>query len=117
MRIRAVQDNVIVRFLPEPGQTKSGLFLPKTAQVSRTGVKRAVVLAVGPGYYRDSGHGGFIPTTLKVGEVVLVDALAGQDYRFDLNVPRHNKSVEWADEQDGFRAVREDEVLAVIESE
>lgn len=115
--IRAVQDNVIVRFLPEPEQTSGGLFIPQTAKANRRGVKRAEVLAVGPGYYRDSGHGRFIPTTLKVGEVVLVDALAGQDYCLDINTPRHNKGVEWADNQGNFRVVREDEVLAVIECE
>jgi len=118
VKIKPIQDNVFIRFLPEPEMTTGGLFIPQNAQTpKRNGVRRAEVLAVGPGYYRDNGHGRFIPTTLEVGEIVLVDALAGQDYRLDLNVPRHNKSAEWTDKHGEMRCVREEEVLCVIEEE
>jgi co-chaperonin GroES (HSP10) len=115
MRIRATQDNVIVRIVPEPDQTKSGLFLPQNRQAITNGTKRAEVIAVGPGYYRDSGHGRFIPTTLKPGQIILVDVHAGQDYRFDISVPRHNKKVEWGDKHGEFRIIREEEALALVE--
>lgn len=92
---------------------KGILFLPENRKLEQT--LRAEVIAVGPGYFRDSGHGRFIPTTLKPGEVVLVDRQAGQDYQWDINVPRQNKGADWGDERGNFRIVREEEVLAVIE--
>lgn len=87
--------------------------MPDNARPEQT--LRAEVIAVGPGHYRDNGHGRFIPTTLKPGEVVLVDRQAGQDYSMDVNVPRQNKASDWGDAQGNFRVVREEEVLAVVE--
>jgi len=114
--IRAVQDNVILRFLPPPTKAAGGLlFIPDTAKPEPTTL--AEVVAVGPGYYRDSGHGRFIPNTLRPGEVVIVERRAGQDYALDLNVPRTNKETTWADERGDFRIVREDEILAVVEGD
>lgn len=114
--IRAVQDNVILRFLPPPTKAPGGLlFIPDTTRPEPT--TRAEVVAVGPGYYRDSGHGRFIPTTVRPGEIVLVERRAGQDYALDINVPRTNKETGWADEHGNFRVVREDEILAVIEAD
>lgn len=110
--IRAIQDNVVVRFLPRETVTAGGIHVPQTLARRKTGTREAEVMAVGPGHYRDSGHGGLVPTTVRVGEVVLVDEQAGQDYRMDLNVPRHNKGAELSDE---FRIVREDEIHAVVE--
>lgn len=115
-KIRAIQDNVVIRFLPPPKKTAGGiLFMPDTAKPEQT--LRAEVIAVGPGYYRDNGHGHFVPTTLKEGDIVLVDRKAGQDYSMDINVPRQNKHADWGDSQGNFRVVREEEVLAVIEEE
>jgi len=116
VKIRATQDNVIIRFIPEASETKGGLFLPQNRKRDKRGVRQAEVIAVGPGYYRDSGHGRFIPTTVKVGEIVLVDELAGQDYSLDINVPRQNKHADWADASGDFRIVREEEIHAVIET-
>jgi hypothetical protein len=61
-----------------------------------------------------------VPTELKVGNVVLVHARAGQNYELDINVPRHNKPMDFAelgDERGEFRIIREDEVLGVLEEE
>jgi len=114
--LRATQDNVILRFLPAPKRTAGGLlYLPDTARPEATVL--AEVVAVGPGHYRDSGYGRLVPTTLRPGEVVLVERLAGQDYSLDVSVPRHNKDTRWADSRGEFRIVREDEVLAVVEDE
>lgn len=111
-RIRPTQDNVLIQFLPPPKLAPGGIiFLPDTAKPEQT--LRAEVVAVGPGYYRDSGHGRFIPTTLQPGEVVLVDRQAGQDYTLDVSAPRQNaRGSDWGD----YRMVREEEVLAVVES-
>ena len=114
MEYRAVQDNVFLRFRPRPKTTQTGLLhIPETVQESRVGVREAEVLMVGPGHWTPQGK--FIPTSVKVGEIVLVDALAGQHYDLDLSVPRHNKPTEWADDKGQFRVVREDEILGVIE--
>lgn len=112
--IRPIQDNVVIRFSPRPAVTASGLLhIPQTVTESRVGTREATVLAVGPGHTNRRGL--FIPTAVKVGENVLVDALAGQNYDLDLTVPRHNKPTEWADDRGEFRIVREDEILGVIE--
>lgn len=113
--IRALQDNVVVRFVPRPAVTAGGLHIPQTASRRKAGVREAEVMAVGPGHFRDSGHGRFVPTTVRVGEVVMVDELAGQDYSLDINVPRQNKGAEFGDERGEFRIVREDEIHAVVE--
>ncbi|HYQ03713.1 MAG TPA: co-chaperone GroES [Polyangiaceae bacterium] len=113
--IRPMQDNVLIQFLPPPKLAPGGIiFLPDTAKPEQT--LRAEVVAVGPGYYRDSGHGRFIPTTLKPGDVVLVERQAGQDYSLDVSAPRQNaKGADWGDTKTGYRMVREEEVLAVVE--
>jgi len=112
MAIRAVKDNVVVRLLPPPAVTRGGIHIPQTAGRRKTGTREAEVLAVGPGHHRDSGFGGLVPTTVRVGEVVLVDELAGQDYSLDVYRPRQNKGAELSGE---IRIVREDEIHAVIE--
>lgn len=120
--IRAYQDNVIIRLEPLATTTASGLHLPQTQATRNTGTREATVMAVGPGHYRTRKGGAngterglFVPTQVQVGERVLVDALAGQDYDMDLNVPRHNKPAHWADERGEFRIVREEEILCVVE--
>lgn len=126
MKFRAYADNVVVRFLPEAKETASGIALPGRT-LKRTEARRAVVVASGPGYYRPrkvrgpgnpTEPGPFIPNETRPGDVVLVDAFAGQDYALDLNVPRHNKSADFdtiADERGEFRIVREQEIHGVIE--
>lgn len=111
--IRPTQDNVILKFVPRPTQTASGLLIPQTVRESRVGTREAEVMAVGPGHTNRRGL--FVPTQVKAGETVLVDALAGQNYDMDLTVPRHNKPTEWADDRGEFRIVREDEILCVVE--
>ncbi len=114
MNYRAIQDNVFLRFKARPKVTQTGLLhIPETVQESRIGTREAEVLMVGPGHWTQQGK--FVPTTVKVGETVLVDALAGQHYDLDLSVPRHNKPTEWADDKGQFRVVRESEILCVVE--
>jgi len=110
-KIRAYADNVIVRLEALPDRSEGGLHLPQNRQERRTGTRKAHVLAVGPGH-RDA-RGVLIPTEVRPGDVVYIDALAGQDYSLDLNVPRHNKPSGWADERGEFRIIREQEIHAV----
>jgi co-chaperonin GroES (HSP10) len=110
--IRMHQDNVAIRLEPLEQVSAGGLHLPQTRQEK---TRKAVVLAVGPGHHNRSGH--FVPTQVKAGDRVIVDAFAGQDYSMDLNAPRHNKPTEWGDERGEFRIIREDEIQAVIEDD
>lgn len=114
MNYRAYADNVILRFVPRETMALGGLIhLPQQVTESRTGTREAEVLAVGPGHWTRAGK--WCPTEVAVGQRVLVDALAGQNYDLDLTVPRHNKPAEWGDERGEFRVVREDEILGVVE--
>lgn len=119
--IKMVQDNVLLGLLPDPEMTASGLlFVPKTAKQAPTTTRLARVLAVGPGHHAGrNARGGFIPTTVQAGQTVLVDRVAGQDWTLDNTEPRHHQdeagnpvAIEW----DGYRVVREDEILAVVET-
>jgi co-chaperonin GroES (HSP10) len=123
--IRPTQDNVLLKLLPDETVSPGGIVIPGSAHGRRAvDTRRAVVLAVGPGHYRTRRErlgatehtvttSVLVPTELKVGEVVLVHARAGQNYDLDINVPRHNKPAELDGE---LRIVREDEVLCVLES-
>lgn len=111
--IRAYADNVIIRLVPRPKKAVGGLIhIPDTVTESRVGTREAEVLTVGPGHTTRQGK--FIPTEVKVGEFVLVDALCGQNYDLDLNAPRHNKPTEWVDGDGEIRVIREDEILCVV---
>lgn len=115
--IRAYMDNVIVKILPPAETTKSGLIhIPATA--GGPNGKQTVfaeVVASGPGWLMRNGRGPLVPNESRPGDVVVIDALAGQDFSMDLNVPRHNKDAGWASDQGQFRIVREDEIHGVVE--
>jgi co-chaperonin GroES (HSP10) len=130
--IRPLKDNVIIALEPKPTQTASGIQLVHDmkkvkARESRT----AIVLASGPGYYRPrpallgarvyhEAGSAFVPNETRAGDRVIVDALAGQNYDFDLSIPRTNVSPEFQElvgERGEFRIVREQEILGIIETE
>ena len=113
--LKPVQDNVLLRFLPEPTVSPGGLVIPQTLQRDRRGVRRAEVLAVGPGHHERNGFGGLVPTTVKPGDVVLTTEMAGEDYSLDTYQPRQNIDVEFGEREARCRVVREAEILAVIE--
>lgn len=70
--IEPMHDRVLVQRIPEP--ERKGLII--LADVAKEQTKRAKVLAVGPGAWRD---GYFCKTAVKPGDVVLVPG-AGNDY-------------------------------------
>lgn len=113
--IRPVQDNVVLRFLPEPTVSPGGLHIPGNLARDRRGARRAEVLAVGPGHYERNGFGGFVPTTVKPGDIVLTTEMAGEDYSLDTYEPRQNRDVELPVSGGLGRIVREAEIMAVLE--
>lgn len=106
--IRAYSDNVVLEWIPEADK-KGPIFLPQNRKVGKT--RRARVIASGPGYYRDNGHGAFIPNEVKPGDVVLVDRQAGQHYELDNYTVRQNQETVYGE----GRVVRHDEILAIVE--
>ncbi len=131
--LRPLHDNVVIVLEPLETRTASGLSLvnlkdPKDrARASRT----ARVIASGPGYWysrRQKLSSGqfsaptevFVSNETKPGDRVIVDANPGQDYRFDVTVPRTNGTTEFEEmvgEKGEFRIVREAEIYAVLEEE
>lgn len=130
--IRPLKDNVVIVLEPLPTSTASGLALvPDQSKVKARGSRFARVLASGPGYYRPAkaliagrvyheASSTFVRNESKPGDRVIVDALAGQNYDFDLTVPRTNHSSEFQElvgERGEFRIVRESEILGIVEED
>ena len=113
-------DNVVVRLHPLETMSAGGLHLPQQSRQGARGSRRATVVASGPGHYRqvrDGANGSrdqtFIKNETREGDVVLVDALAGQAWEADMSMPRHNKGGDFGD----TRIVRESEILAILTDE
>jgi co-chaperonin GroES (HSP10) len=122
-KFRAYADNVVLAFEPRETQTASGLSVVHSGKNGAREHRTARVVASGPGYWHRFGTSQrstrvFVENTVKVGDRVIVDALAGQDYRMDLSIPRHNKDQQFQElfgERGEFRIVREEEILGVLE--
>ena len=92
--IRPLGDRVLVKSVERPEQTKSGLFLPDTAQEKP---QEAVVLAVGPGKLLDNGTR--TPIDLKPGDKVLYSKYSGTEIK---------------QSEEDYLILRESDILAVI---
>lgn len=82
MSLRPLGDRVIV----EPGsehergkETKSGIFIPDTAEKERP--EQGIVVAVGPGKISDDGKK--VPMSLKVGDEVLFTKYGPDEIKLD----------------------------------
>jgi chaperonin GroES len=93
--IRPLGDRVVIKATGRDEQTKSGIYLPDTAQEKP---QEGVVIAVGNGKVLDNGSRQ--PVDLKVGDKVLFSKYAGTE-------------VKQLDEE--YLILRESDVLAVIE--
>lgn len=128
--IRPTQDNVLIVLEPLPKETASGIaMVHDMSKVKAHASRYARVIASGPGYYRPQrallagrvyteATGVLVPNETRPGDRVLVDALAGQNYDFDLTAPRNNVGNEFVDLLDGrpgdYRIVREQEILGIV---
>ena len=124
-RIRPTQDNVLLYLKPLPrALAGSTIALPENRRSRSNGAREAIVLASGPGHRLRNGTGPLVPTGVEAGEVVVVDARAGQDWSLDVAKPRTNpQGCEWESfpvpthlERPGgcYRMVRADEILMVL---
>jgi chaperonin GroES len=96
MKIRPLQDRVIVRRVKEEEKTKGGLFIPDTAKEKPV---EGMVLAVGNGKILEDGT--VRKLDVKVGDRVLFGKYSGNEVKV---------------EGEDHLILREDDILGVIES-
>jgi chaperonin GroES len=95
MKIRPLQDRVIVKRLAEEEKTKGGIFIPDTAKEKPMEGK---VIAVGKGKTADDGK--LIKLDVKAGDRILFGKYAGTEVKID---------------GEEHLIMREDDILGVIE--
>jgi chaperonin GroES len=78
MKIRPLQDRIVVRRVQEEEKTKGGIIIPDSAKEKP---QRAEVVAVGSG--RTLENGTRVPLTVKAGDTVLVGKWSGTEVKID----------------------------------
>lgn len=94
MKIRPLQDRVVIKMLEAEEKTKSGIVLPGSAQEKP---QIAEVVEVGPGGMVDGKE---IKMEVKVGDKVLISKYSGTEVKVE------NKE---------YTIIRQSDVLAVVE--
>ena len=95
MKIRPLQDRVIVKRIAEEEKTKGGIIIPDTAKEKP---QEGKVLAVGKGKVTDDGK--FTPLDVKVNDRILFGKYSGSEIFVD---------------GEEHLIMREDDILGVIE--
>ncbi len=95
MKIRPLQDRIIVRRIEEEEKTKGGIIIPDTAKEKPMEGK---VVAVGKGKVMEDGK--LHPVDVKVGDRILFGKYAGTEVKID---------------GEEHLIMREDDILGVIE--
>ena len=95
MKLRPLQDRILVQRVEEETKTKGGIIIPDTAKEKPAEGK---VTAVGNGKVGDDGKR--VPLELKVGDQVLFGKYAGTEVKI---------------EGEEFLIMREDDILGVVE--
>ena len=95
MKIRPLQDRVVVKRLESEGKTKGGIIIPDTAKEKP---QEGKVVAVGGGKVNEDGKK--IPLDVKAGDKILFGKYSGSEVKLD-------------DEE--YLILREEDVLAIIE--
>jgi chaperonin GroES len=95
MKIRPLQDRVIVKRVEEEEKTKGGIIIPDTAKEKP---QEGKIIAVGPGKVTDEGKK--IPMEVKVGDRILFGKYSGSEIKID---------------GEEHLIMREDDILGIIE--
>lgn len=95
MKIRPLQDRVIVKRLEEEGKTKGGIIIPDTAKEKPM---EGLVVAVGKGKTADDGK--LIKLDVKAGDRILFGKYSGTEVKID---------------GEEHLIMREDDILGIIE--
>ncbi len=95
MKIRPLQDRVIVKRLEEEEKTKGGIIIPDTAKEKP---QEGKVIAVGKGKLTEDGK--LIPLDVKVGDRILFGKYSGTEVKI---------------EGEEHLIMREEDILGIIE--
>ncbi|GAB4370143.1 MAG: co-chaperone GroES [Deltaproteobacteria bacterium] len=95
MKVRPLQDRILVKRVEEETKTKGGIIIPDTAKEKP---QEGLVVSVGPGKVTENGTR--VAPEVKAGDRILFGKYSGTDIKID--------GVE-------HLILREDDVLAVIE--
>ena len=95
IKIKPLGDRVVLEAVTEEQKTKSGIYLPDTADKEKP--EQGKVVAVGPGRFED---GKLVPMSVKKGDVVLFTKYGPSEVKVD------NKE---------YLIAREEDILAVLE--
>ena len=96
MKVRPLYDRILVKRVEPKEQVRGGIIIPDTAKEKPMEAK---VEAVGEGKFDDNGKR--IPLDVKKGDRILIGKYAGTEIKI---------------EDDEYLIVREDEVLAIVET-
>jgi chaperonin GroES len=96
MKVRPLHDRIIVKRIEEGEQKVGGIIIPDTAKEKP---QQGKVIAAGTGKVKDDGKR--TPLDVKEGDTILFGKYSGQEIKVD---------------GDEHLIMREDEVLAVLES-
>jgi chaperonin GroES len=94
MKVRPLQDRILVKRVEEEAKTKGGIIIPDTAKEKP---QEGLVVAVGPGKVSDTGKR--VAPDVKEGDRVLFGKYSGTDIKI---------------EGEEHLILREDDVVAVI---
>ena len=95
MKLRPLQDRIIVKRVEEETKTAGGLFIPETAKEKP---QRGEVVAVGNGKKTEDGK--VLPIDVKVGDQVLFGKYAGTEIKID---------------GEDYLIMREDDILGIMD--
>lgn len=95
MKIRPLQDRVIVKRIEEEAKSKGGIIIPDTAKEKP---QEGKVVAVGKGKVSDEGK--IIPLDVKVNDLVLFGKYSGSEINID---------------GEEHMIMREEDILGIIE--
>ena len=95
MKIRPLQDRVIVKRLEEEQKTAGGIIIPDTAKEKP---QKGEIISAGPGKKGDDGK--LVPLDVKAGDKVLFSKYAGTEIKV---------------EGEELLIMREDDIMGVIE--
>jgi len=95
MKLRPLQDRIIVKRMEEESKTAGGIFIPETAKEKP---QKGEVIAVGNGKKTEDGK--IVPIDVKAGDKVLFGKYAGTEIKI---------------EGEDFLIMREDDILGIME--
>ena len=95
MKVKPLQDRLVVKRLAEEEKTKGGIIIPDAAKEKP---QEGKVIAVGPGKVTDNGQR--VTPEVKAGDKILFGKYAGTEIKID---------------GEEHLILREDDVLAIIE--